>query len=213
MIPLSQVLAFALLCVVIIVVPGPSVLFTVGRALTVGRREALLTVAGNAIGAYLQAVAVAVGIGVLVERSIVVFTVIKLVGAAYLVFLGVQAIRHRRKVTEALAEGIPTVLPSRRALRDGFIVGVTNPKVIVFFVVALPQFTDPAAGSVPLQMLVLSAMFPLIALVLDSMWALLAATARTWFSRSPRRLEMVGGTGGLMMIGLGATIAVTGRKD
>lgn len=213
MIPLSQVLAFALLCVVIIVVPGPSVLFTVGRALTVGRREALLTVAGNAIGAYLQAVAVAVGIGVLVERSIVVFTVIKLVGAAYLVFLGVQAIRHRRKVTEALAEGIPTVLPSRRALRDGVVVGVTNPKVIVFFVVALPQFTDPAAGSVPLQMLVLSAMFPLIALVLDSLWALLAGTARQWFSRSPRRLEMVGGTGGLMMIGLGATIAVTGRKD
>ena len=210
---LSQVLGFALLSVVIIVVPGPSVLFTVGRALTVGRREALLTVAGNAIGAYLQAIAVAVGIGVIVERSVLVFTAIKLVGAAYLVFLGVQAIRHRRKVTEALAEGIPTVLPSGRALRDGIVVGVTNPKVIVFFVVALPQFTNPAAGNVPLQMLVLAALFPLIALVLDSLWALLASTARAWFSRSPRRLEMVGGTGGLMMIGLGATIAVTGRKD
>jgi threonine/homoserine/homoserine lactone efflux protein len=210
---LSQLLAFALLSVVVIAVPGPSVLFTVGRALTVGRREALLTVAGNAIGAYLQAVAVAVGIGVVVERSVVVFTVIKLVGAAYLVFLGVQAIRHRRKVTEALAAGIPTVLPSGRALRDGVVVGVTNPKVIVFFVVALPQFTDPAAGSVPLQMLVLGALFPVIALVLDSVWALLAATARTWFTRSPRRLEMVGGAGGLMMIGVGATIAATGRKD
>jgi threonine/homoserine/homoserine lactone efflux protein len=209
---LSQVLAFALLCVVIIVVPGPSVLFTVGRALTVGRREALLSVAGNTIGAYLQAVAVALGVGVIVERSIVVFTVIKLLGAAYLVFLGVQAIRHRRRVTEALAQGIPTVLPSARALRDGLVVGVTNPKVIVFFVVALPQFTDPA-GNVPLQMLVLGAVFPAIALVLDSMWALLAGTARGWFSRSPRRLEMIGGTGGLMMIGLGATIAVTGRKD
>jgi threonine/homoserine/homoserine lactone efflux protein len=210
---LSQFLTFAVLCVVVIVVPGPSVLFTVGRALTVGRREALLTVAGNAIGAYLQAVAVAVGIGAIVERSILVLTVIKFVGAAYLVFLGVQAIRHRRKVTEALAAGIPTVLPSRRALRDGVVVGVTNPKVIVFFVVALPQFTDPAAGSVPLQMLALGALFPAIALVLDSMWALLASTARAWFSRSPRRLELVGGTGGLMMIGLGATIAVTGRKD
>jgi threonine/homoserine/homoserine lactone efflux protein len=212
-ITLSQVAGFALLSVVIIVVPGPSVLFTVGRALTVGRREALLTVAGNAIGAYLQAVAVAVGVGVIVERSVLVFTAIKLVGAAYLVFLGVQAIRHRRKVTEALAEGIPTVVPSRRALRDGIVVGVTNPKVIVFFVVALPQFTNPAAGSVPLQMLLLATLFPVIALVLDSLWALLASTARTWFSRSPRRLEMVGGAGGLMMIGLGATIAVTGRKD
>lgn len=210
---LNQALAFALLSVVVIAVPGPSVLFTVGRALTVGRREALMTVVGNAIGVYLQVVAVAFGIGVIVERSAAVFTAIKLVGAAYLVYLGVQAIRHRRKVTEALAEGMPTVLPSRRAMRDGIVVGVANPKSIVFFVVALPQFTDPAAGGVPLQMLVLGALFPLIALVLDSVWALLAATARTWFSRSPRRLELVGGTGGLMMIGLGATIAVTGRKD
>jgi threonine/homoserine/homoserine lactone efflux protein len=210
---LSQFLTFALLCVVVIIVPGPSVLFTVGRALTIGRREALLSVAGNTMGAYLQAVAVALGVGVIVERSIVVFTVIKLVGAAYLVFLGVQAIRHRRRVTEALAQGIPTVLPSGRALRDGVVVGVTNPKVIVFFVVALPQFTDPAAGNVSMQMLVLGAVFPAIALVLDSMWALLASTARAWFARSPRRLEVVGGTGGLMMIGLGATIAVTGRKD
>src|SRR5213593_1527898 len=103
---LSQFLAFALLSAAIIVVPGPSVLFTVGRALSVGRREALLTVVGNATGAYLQAVAVAVGVGVIVERSVVVFTVIKFAGAAYLVFLGVQAIRHRRKVTEALARGI-----------------------------------------------------------------------------------------------------------
>lgn len=210
---LSQVLAFFLLSVVIIAVPGPSVLFTIGRALTVGRREALFTVVGNAIGVYLQVVAVAVGIGVIVERSAAVFTVIKLVGAAYLVFLGVQAIRHRRRITEALAAGMPTVVASRRALRDGVVVGLANPKSIVFFVVALPQFTDPAAGSVPLQMLVLGALFPVIAIVLDSVWALLAATARTWFSRSPRRLELVGGAGGLMMIGLGASIAITGRKD
>ncbi|MGB3437581.1 MAG: LysE family translocator [Actinophytocola sp.] len=213
MMSLSQVLAFALLSVVVVAVPGPSVLFTIGRALTVGRREALMTVAGNAIGVYLQVVAVAIGVGVIVERSAAVFTVIKLVGAAYLVYLGVQAIRHRSKVTEALAEGVPSVVPSRRALRDGIVVGVANPKSIVFFVVALPQFTNPAAGHVPVQMLALGALFPVIALVLDSVWALLAATARAWFSRSPRRLELVGGTGGLMMIGLGATIAVTGRRD
>jgi threonine/homoserine/homoserine lactone efflux protein len=210
---LSNVLGFALLSVVVIAVPGPSVLFTIGRALTVGRREALLTVAGNAVGVYLQVIAVAVGVGVIVERSAAVFTVIKLVGAAYLAFLGVQAIRHRRRVTDALAAGMPTVLPSGRALRDGVVVGVANPKSIVFFVVALPQFTNPAAGDVPLQMLAIGALFPVLALLLDSVWALLAATARTWFARSPRRLELIGGTGGLMMIGLGATIAVTGRRD
>ncbi len=112
---LSHVLAFALLSVVVVAVPGPSVLFTIGRALTVGRREALMTVAGNAIGVYLQVVAVAVGVGVVVERSAAVFTVIKLVGAAYLVYLGVQAIRHRRKVTEVLAEGMHHPRPGDRA--------------------------------------------------------------------------------------------------
>lgn len=210
---LNQFLAFALLAVAIVAVPGPSVLFTIGRALSVGRREALLTVAGNAAGIFLQVIAVAVGVGVVVERSIAVFTVIKFAGVAYLAYLGVQAIRHRRKVTEALAGGVPTVLPSHRVLRDGLVVGVTNPKNIVFFVVALPQFTDPGAGGVPLQMLVLGGLYMAIALVLDSVWALLASTARVWFARSPRRLEVIGGTGGLMMIGLGATIAVTGRKD
>jgi len=208
---LTQVLGFAALTVVLVLVPGPSVLFTIGKALSVGRRAALLTVVGNACGCYLQVVAVALGVGALVERSAAVFTAVKLAGAGYLVYLGVQAIRHRRRVTEALRE-TPAYSPGR-SLRDGFVVGLLNPKSIVFFVVALPQFTDPAAGSVPLQMLVLGALFPAIALLLDSVWAYAAATARTWFANSPRRLELVGGTGGLMMIGLGASLAVTGRKD
>ncbi len=210
---LHQFLAFTLLSVVLVAVPGPSVLFTIGRALTVGRREALLTVLGNAIGVYLQVIAVAVGIGVIVERSAVVFGVVKLVGAAYLVYLGVRAVRHRRGVTSALAAGVPAVLPSSRAVRDGVVVGLANPKSIVFLVVALPQFTDPGAGSVPLQMVVLGAVFPVVAVLLDSVWAVLAGTARAWFSRSPRRLELVGGAGGLMMIGLGVGIAVSGRRD
>jgi threonine/homoserine/homoserine lactone efflux protein len=203
----SHVLVFAALSLVMIVIPGPSVLFTIGRALTVGRREALLTVAGNATGAYLQVVAVALGIGAVVERSAAVFTVVKFVGAAYLVYLGVQAIRHRRRVTDALAGPVPRIGPVR-ALRDGIVVGFANPKTIVFLVVALPEFT---AG--PVQMLVLGALFPLIAVLCDSVWALAAGTARDWFARSPRRLAMIGGTGGLMMIGLGASLALTNRKD
>ncbi|WP_425427054.1 LysE family translocator [Actinophytocola xinjiangensis] len=208
---LTQVLGFAALTVLLVLVPGPSVLFTIGRALSVGRRAALLTVAGNAAGCYVQVIAVAVGVGAVVERSAAVFTVVKFAGALYLGYLGVQAIRHRRRITEALG-GTPE-FSSRRSLRDGFVVGLLNPKTIVFFVVALPQFTDPAAGAVPLQMLVLGTLFPVIALLLDSVWAYAAATARTWFAHSPRRLELVGGTGGLMMIGLGASIAVTGRRD
>jgi threonine/homoserine/homoserine lactone efflux protein len=203
----NEVLAFAALSLVMIVIPGPSVLFTIGRALTVGRREALLSVAGNALGAYLQVVAVAFGVGVVVERSAAVFTVVKLAGAAYLVYLGVRAVRHRRKVTDALAESVSRIGPAR-ALRDGVIVGVTNPKTIVFMIVALPQFTDGTA-----QMLLLGVIFPAIAVLCDSVWAFAAATARTWFARSPKRLAAIGGTGGLMMIGLGASLALTNRRD
>lgn len=207
----GRLLEFAAVAAVAIAIPGPSVLFTISRALTTGRRTALLNVLGNAAGLVMQVIAVAFGMGVLVERSARVFTVIKLLGAAYLVYLGVQAIRHRRALAEAVGARTAPIRPAR-ALADGLLVGALNPKSIVFFVVALPQFTDRAAGDLTVQMLVVGALFPLIALVLDSVWAIVAGTAGQWLSRSPRRLAAVGGTGGLVMIGLGVTLAA-GRKD
>ncbi len=102
---------------------------------------------------------------------------------------------------------------TRRILRDGITVGATNPKAIVFFAAVLPQFVDRSAGRVPVQMLLLGAVFVGIAALCDSTWALAAGTARAWFARSPRRLALVGGTGGLAMIGIGASLALTGRKD
>jgi threonine/homoserine/homoserine lactone efflux protein len=214
MVPASHVLAFAAVVTVVIAIPGPSVLFTISRALTVGRRGALLTVVGNEIGLCVQVTAVAFGVGAVVERSAEVITVIKLAGAVYLVYLGVQAIRHRRSMAEALAARVTPVRPLR-AVGDGFVVGAANPKTIVFFVVALPEFTTAGSGqpSVSVQMLMLGALFPVIALVLDSGWAAAAGTARQWLVRSPRRLALIGGTGGLVMIGLGVGLAATGRKD
>jgi threonine/homoserine/homoserine lactone efflux protein len=149
-----------------------------------------------------------------VERSAHILTAVKFAGAAYLVYLGVQAIRHRKSMAEALAAQLRPVTPLR-AVRDGFVVGAANPKTIVFFIVALPEFTSRAPGHLPVQaqMLVLGALFPVIALVLDSVWATMAGTARQWFASSPRRLALIGGTGGLVMIGLGLSVAVTGRKD
>ncbi|MFD8492209.1 LysE family translocator [Amycolatopsis sp. NPDC059657] len=205
-------LAFAALTFLMVVVPGPSVLFTISRALTIGRREALLTVLGNATGVYAQVVAVAFGLGAIVQSSAAVFTAIKLAGAVYLVYLGVQAIRHRRKLTEVFASEVRA--PSGRLLplmRDGFVVGFANPKSIVFLAAILPQFVDYPAGSVPLQILVLGIALPVIALLSDSAWALVAGTARAWFARSPKRLELLGGTGGVVMIGLGTSLAVSGR--
>jgi len=214
MIPVSHVLAFAAVAAVLILVPGPSVLFTVSRAVTVGRRGALITVVGNELGLVVQVIAVSFGAGAVVQRSAEVFTVIKLAGAVYVVYLGVQAIRHRHSMAAALAGKLPPVTRGR-ALRDGFMVGVANPKTIVFLTIALPGFTVTGPGSlpVPAQMIILGMLFPVIALVLDSVWAAAAGTARQWLVQSPRRLAMIGGTGGLVMIGLGISLAATGRRE
>jgi threonine/homoserine/homoserine lactone efflux protein len=208
----GHLLEFAGVAAIIIAIPGPSVLFTVSRALTAGRRTALVTVAGNELGLALQVIAVAFGMGEAVERSARVFTVIKVLGAIYLVYLGVQAIRHRRSLAEAIGTSTPPVRPLR-ALADGLMVGTFNPKTIVFLIAVLPQFTDRSSGDVPLQLLLLGTLFPVIALAMDSVWAIAAGSAAQWLSRSPRRLAAIGGTGGLAMIGLGVSLAATGRKD
>lgn len=207
----SSVLAFALASVVIVAIPGPSVLFTIGRALSAGRRAALLTVLGNAGGILTQIIAIAVGLGPLVASSAAVYTALKLVGAGYLVWLGVQSIRHRKDFAESLAHGLPAA-PASHAVRAGYVVGVTNPKSLVFFMALLPQFVD-TSRPVAAQLLVLGAVFAVIALVMDGSLALAAARFREWFASSPRRMERVGGTGGLMMVGLGAGLLVTGRPD
>ena len=208
----SHLVAFTLTAFLLIVVPGPSVLFTVSRALALGRIAGMATVAGNTLGFFVQVMAVAFGIGALVERSVLVFNVIKLGGAVYLIFLGVQAIRHRRRLTGVLSANLERKSIAR-IVTDGFLVGVGNPKVVVFFAAVLPQFVDRGAGHVPAQLLMLGTLFAAIALVSDGGWALAAGSARAWLGRSPRRLELIGGTGGLVMIGIGVTLAATGRKD
>ena len=209
----GHLLAFAVTAFVVIAVPGPSVMFTISRALTIGRRGALLTVVGNAAGAFVQVAAVASGIGALVERSIVAFTAIKLIGVAYLIYLGAHAIRHRDSLSEVMTAQLTSKRSRRRVVADGALVGLTNPKTIVFFVAALPQFVDRGAGHLTLQLLILGAVFPAIALISDSGWAIVAGSARNWFARSPRRLAAIGGGGGLAMIGVGVALAVSGRRD
>jgi threonine/homoserine/homoserine lactone efflux protein len=208
----STVLGFALASAVVVAIPGPSILFTIGRALSSGRREALLTVAGNALGILTQIVGLAVGLGPVIAASATAYTVLKVVGALYLVWLGVKAFRHRREVAAALVDGVPTPTPAVHALRNGYVVGVTNPKSFVLLAALLPQFVDPAAP-VGVQLLVLGPVFAAVALLGDGAVALAASRFRDWFARSPRRMERVGGTGGLMMVGLGAGLLVTGRPD
>lgn len=207
----SQFLAFVVASLLFIQVPGPSLLFTIGRGLTVRRREALLSVVGNAVGLLLQVVLVVAGLAALVEMSTLAYTVLKVAGAGYVIWLGIQAIRHRadaRRDLESITD-VP-VTASWRSLRAGMIVGGTNPKTIIFFAAFLPQFTDAAAAAAP-QLLALGVVFAVLAVASDSCWALAAGKARDWFARKPQRLDHVGAAGGAMMVGLGATLVLQGN--
>ena len=208
MITAEQMLGLALASVVLIAVPGPSVLFIVGRALTLGRRHAFATIAGNTIGSLLAGVIVAVGLGELIERSETVFLVIKYVGAAYLIFLGIQAIRaHGAHAGEAAPVAARSLW---RTAGQGLVVGISNPKVFILFAAILPQFVVPAHGPAVTQMLMLVGVPVLIGLVTDMIWALAASTARAWFTTSPQRMRRVGQVGGFSVLGLGVVTAVSG---
>lgn len=209
MLSLEQLLTFALASVLLTLIPGPTVLFVIGRSLSLGRRAGLWSVVGNTLGLLPVVAAVALGVGALVAESVVLFTLVKVVGAAYLVYLGVQAFRHRG------ADADPATTTSRstlRIVRDGFMVGVSNPKAVVFLAAVLPQFVDHSAGGVTGQLLALGLVFMAVAVVSDGTYAYAAGTARNWFASSPQRLSRMQGTGGLMMIGLGGSLALTGQR-
>ena len=211
MIPLDNLLAFTVAALVLIVIPGPAVLFSVGRTLSLGRTGGLLSVLGVSLALIPIVGLVAIGVGAVVAQSAALFTTLKIVGALYLMFLGVQAIRHRKDAAAAAAQPETVARSPFRQLLEGFVVGVTNPKTIAFFVAVLPQFIDVDAGAPAVQMMVLGLVFAVLALISDSAWVLAAAAARTWFAKSPTRIERLTATGGGMMIGLGGVLLVTGN--
>lgn len=209
MVPAASLGAFVLASVLLILMPGPSILFVIGRSVAYGRLAGVLSVVGNALGMLPLLALVALGVGALIAQSVVIFTAIKVVGAGYLVYLGVQAIRHRHEVP---AEATRPARSAWRLLGEGFVVGATNPKTIAFFVAVLPQFVDYGAGAIPLQLAELGVIFVALALVFDSVWALAAGSARAWFATSPRRIARLRATGGGLMIGLGGVLLFTGNK-
>ncbi|MFG6443954.1 LysE family translocator [Microbacterium sp. P06] len=207
--PLENLAAFIVASLVIIPIPGPSVVFIVGRSIALGRRGGLLSVLGNALGMLPLLLLVAAGLGAIIAASAIAFTLIKFAGAAYLVWLGIKAIRHRNDPPPA---GATTPRSTLRLLGEGFVVGVTNPKTLAFFVAMLPQFVDPGRGAVPMQLAILGVIFVGLALVGDSVWAVAAGTVRTWFTRSPKRLSALSATGGVAMIGLGGAVALSNQR-
>lgn len=211
--PVDRLVAFAATAAVVIAIPGPSVLFIVGRALSAGRRTALLSVLGNTVGEYLQVAAVAFGIGALAERSVTLLTMIKVAGGVYLLYLGILTFLRRKAALPAASAHRRPEPAEQGALLRGAFVGATNPKTVIFLAAILPQFVARATGHVSVQILVLGLIFSAIALVSDSVWALGAHGARSWFAKFPRRLERVHGAGGVAIAAVGAAVLLSGRRS
>jgi threonine/homoserine/homoserine lactone efflux protein len=210
--PTRHLIEFLLTAYVIILIPGPSVLFVVSRGVSLGRRAALATVVGNVSGFACQLALVAIGVGSLVVRSDAIFTILKLAGAVYLILLRIRNIRDRKTLATIFNPAAVAPKPTSRIIREGFFVGATNPKGIILFTAVLPEFIDRSQGHVTLQLASLGVICLAIALLSDGAWALTSGTARDWLGRGTRRLEWLSGAGGVMLVGLGVVLALTGRK-
>jgi threonine/homoserine/homoserine lactone efflux protein len=194
---------------VIILAPGPSVLFVIARAIAWGRKTAVFTVAGNVTGAFALSTLVAIGLGPILQRSDLAYAAIQWGGSLYLMYLGVEAIRQRKIHAEDMRNQGDAAPGIARSMRDGFWVGALNPKGLVFYAAVLPQFVDRDRGNVALQLIFLGAIFSILAFISDGTWGLLAGTARQWLATDAKRLEKLRATGGIVMIILGISVLIS----
>ena len=206
--PIGDVIAFAIASFLIIIIPGPSVLFTIGRGISFGRKAALVNVAGNSVGMLIGSLAVAIGIGSFVQSSDVAYVVVGVLGGGYLIYLGYDAVKTRKDVAEALVTKADPK-PMGQLFRQGFVVGFLNPKSLVFFAAILPQFVDRSQGQVILQMVFLALIFFVIAVLSDGTWGIVAGTARHWLAGTPTRIEKISGAGGFVIIALGISVIIS----
>jgi threonine/homoserine/homoserine lactone efflux protein len=205
----SRLPEYIVAAMVIILAPGPSVLFVIARAIAWGRKTAVFTVAGNVTGAFALSTMVAIGLGPILQRSDLAYAAIQWGGGLYLMYLGIEAIRQRRVHAEDMRNQGDVAPGVARSMRDGFWVGALNPKGLVFYAAVLPQFVDREKGNVALQLIFLGAVFSILAFVSDGTWGLLAGTARQWLATDAKRLEKLRATGGIVMIILGISVLIS----
>lgn len=204
----GELAAFLIASMAIIIVPGPSVLFTLARGVAWGRAVAVLTVLGNSLGTLTMSVIVAVGLGPLLAHSKALSTVLQLAGGLYLLWLGSSAFRHRHAHAQAMTEREAERPSSLHVVRQGYVVGLLNPKSLIFFAAVFPHFVNRSAGDVTGQLLLLGGLFSVLAFCSDSTWGVIAGTAREWLSGSTARLVVLRTIGACVMMALGLIIVV-----
>jgi threonine/homoserine/homoserine lactone efflux protein len=209
----SRIFEYIIAAMIIILAPGPSVLFVIARAIAWGRKIAVFTVAGNVTGAFVLSSLVAFGLGPVLSRSELAYSAVQWSGGGYLVYLGISAIRARKIHAADMRNQGGSVPTFWRSVRDGFWVGALNPKGLVFYAAVLPQFVDIERGHVTSQLLLLGALFSILAFISDGSWGLLAGTARAWLASDEKRLENLRSIGGIVMITLGLLVIASAVRD
>ncbi len=207
--PASLLMPF-LASLALVLVPGPAVLYIVTRSVNQGRTAGLASAAGIATGGLVHVAGAALGLSAIIASSALAFSAIKYVGAAYLIYLGIRTLFTK---PDLAGEGGEAPRAMRTLFSQGILVQALNPKVALFFLAFLPQFIDPARGSVLSQTLVLGAMFIIIGMCSDSMYALVAGTAGDWLKRQPAFASAQRYVAGAVFIGLGITTALSGGRS
>jgi threonine/homoserine/homoserine lactone efflux protein len=200
---------FAVAAMVLLLTPGPAVLYIVSRSVEQGRIAGLASVCGITTGTLVHVLAAALGLSALLASSALAFAVVKYAGAGYLIYIGVRQILSR---TDTVATQLE--LPRRslgRLYRDGFVVNLLNPKTALFFLAFLPQFIDPSRGAVAFQIAFLGLLFTLMGLMSDGLYALVAGTVGRWVKRKGHSFRWGRHVTGGVFIGLGVTAAFAGN--
>ena len=206
---LSTISLFLLAALGLLLIPGPSALYIITSSVTQGRRAGIASVVGIELASLIHASAAALGLSALLLTSALIFSVVKYLGAAYLIYLGVRTLLAREGSQQA---SIPAPRSFSHLLSQGFLVNLLNPKTALFFYAFLPQFVNPARGAVAGQILLLGALFVLLASCTDSLYALLGSTAGQLFTRNVRFRRIQRYVTGSIYIALGLTAAIAGSE-
>ena len=206
MLGLSNLSIFLIAALILLLTPGPAVLYIVARSLDQGRLAGFVSVLSIEVGNFMHVLAATLGLSAILVSSALAFSIVKYLGAAYLIFLGVRRLFSNEaglQPMEFKQQGL------RRIFRQGVLVATLNPKTALFFFAFLPQFVDSSRDSITLQLLILGCMFVTMAIVTDSLYALLAGTIGQWLKRTRSFLRVERYVIGSVYIGLGVTAALT----
>lgn len=208
--PPNDLAVFVTAALVLLLIPGPAVLYIIARSLDQGRSAGLASASGIATGTLVHVFAATVGLSALLVSSATAYSLLKYAGAAYLVYLGIKKLRESPSADAELTHAEP--MPLRRLYGQGALVEVLNPKTAIFFFAFLPQFVNPSRGHVSLQFFFLGMLFIVLGLISDSTWALTAGSAAGWLRRHRGFTRNQQYLSGSVYLGLGLVTAVSGSR-